>query len=200
MSHFNNPIPRSGLPQFAESTKMRSPRDSDATGRLWQKAAKVTAQESYNLSAIQRLQRELSRLRRRIVGAGFTDTTSNVTENISTQAVIVALYEEDYLGVRKWNGTAYTSEIMDMAKSSASQMPNSANIDNVDFSYIYDDDNHRTSNNSGNTEAQVMCPRFKENQTIHMHRVDHSNVFNGSTEILWMEEGTEREWVKQYEP
>lgn len=62
---FNNPIPRSGLPKFHESSSLRSPRDSDATQRLWQKHRDAGKQEQANSLAIENLQRQVARLRLR---------------------------------------------------------------------------------------------------------------------------------------
>lgn len=63
--NFNNPIPRSGLPRFHESSRLRSPRDSDATQRLWQKHRDAGKQAQANSLAIENLQRQIARLRRR---------------------------------------------------------------------------------------------------------------------------------------
>lgn len=72
MSHFNNPIPRTGLPKFSESSSQSSARESSSTGHLWKKAAKTTAQESVNGQALQQLQRRVEGLKRRIVGGVST--------------------------------------------------------------------------------------------------------------------------------
>lgn len=63
--NFNNPLPRTGLADFNEASRLRSPRDSDAVPRLWQKSKN----DQQNLRAIgeatERTIRELQRLRRR---------------------------------------------------------------------------------------------------------------------------------------
>jgi hypothetical protein len=61
--NFNNPIPRSGLPRFHESSRLRSPRDSDATQRLWQKHRDAGKQAQANSLAIENLQRQVARIR-----------------------------------------------------------------------------------------------------------------------------------------
>ena len=60
---FNNPIPRSGLPLFHESSPQRSARDSDATQRLWQKHRDAGKQAQANALAIDKLQQDVNRLR-----------------------------------------------------------------------------------------------------------------------------------------
>jgi hypothetical protein len=78
--HFNNPIPRSGMPRFSESSSMRPLRDSGTTGQLWKKASKTTAQTAVDTRAIQLIQRKLEGLRRRVVGgaAGSAGNISNI--------------------------------------------------------------------------------------------------------------------------
>jgi hypothetical protein len=63
--YFNNPIPRSGLPKFHESSRLRSPRDADAVPRLWQRSRTVTEQLFRTTQAVEQVQRQLNRLRRR---------------------------------------------------------------------------------------------------------------------------------------
>ena len=63
--NFTNPIPRTGLPHFSESSKLRSPRDSDAVPRVWQKALTEKNQTYRNSQAIEQIQRQLNRLRKR---------------------------------------------------------------------------------------------------------------------------------------
>lgn len=112
---FNNPIPRSGLPRFHESSPQRSPRDSDATQRLWQKHRDAGKQAQANSLAIENLQRQVARLRLRrsasetvghpfkikrgstwlkfIVGDGMIITTGDVIDpilDIGTELILTA--------------------------------------------------------------------------------------------------------------
>ena len=63
MSWFNNPIPRGGLPDFHESSNMRSPRDADQTAVQWKRSSVMSAQLLRASNAIEQLQRQLNRLR-----------------------------------------------------------------------------------------------------------------------------------------
>jgi hypothetical protein len=62
---FNNPIPRSGLPRFNEASAMRSPRDGDATARMWQKNRTATENIARVANAVEQMQKNFMRLRRR---------------------------------------------------------------------------------------------------------------------------------------
>jgi hypothetical protein len=73
---FNNPIPRTGLPQFHESSGLRVPRDSDAIPRLWAKNQPATQQLFRTTQAVEQLQRQLNRLRKR--GSGGSETSGMV--------------------------------------------------------------------------------------------------------------------------
>src|SRR5579862_7029518 len=63
-----NPLKGRSLPTFSESSPQRSLRDSAATGKLWQKDRTVSYQTSATMLALSRLQRQVEKLRRRIVG------------------------------------------------------------------------------------------------------------------------------------
>lgn len=69
---FNNPIPRTGLPRFHESSKLRSPRDGDAVQKVWQKAVPLEKNAQRLAGAVELLQRQFDRLRRRGAVAGTT--------------------------------------------------------------------------------------------------------------------------------
>lgn len=68
---FINPIRRLTPPRFAESSGLRSPRDYDATQRLWQKGANVSQQNEALAQAVGKLQAEVNRLRRRHIASNF---------------------------------------------------------------------------------------------------------------------------------
>ena len=62
---FTNPIPRGQRTRFNESSQLRSDRDSDVVPRIWQKN-RSNEQQLFRMSqAIEQLQRELNRLRRK---------------------------------------------------------------------------------------------------------------------------------------
>jgi hypothetical protein len=63
--NFNNPIPRTGLPSFQEGSRLRSPRDGDAVPRVWQKTSTASQQLYRTAQAVEQLQRQLNRLRKR---------------------------------------------------------------------------------------------------------------------------------------
>jgi len=62
---FTNPIGRTLRVKPRESSRLRSPRDSDVAPRLWQKSASHEQQVFRLSQAVEQLQRELNRLRRR---------------------------------------------------------------------------------------------------------------------------------------
>ncbi len=62
---FTNPIPRGRPTRFHESSQLRSQRDSDVVPRIWQKAASVGQNNERLAQAVEQLQREFNRLRRR---------------------------------------------------------------------------------------------------------------------------------------
>lgn len=62
---FNNPIPRTGLPRFHESSKLRPLRDSDSVARIWQKTEPLEKNGRRLANAVELLQRQFDRLRRR---------------------------------------------------------------------------------------------------------------------------------------
>jgi hypothetical protein len=64
------PTPVTHIPRGHEASPMRSPRDSDSVGRAWVKHNKGAAQAGADLRAIGKLQRDIERLRRRIVSGG----------------------------------------------------------------------------------------------------------------------------------
>lgn len=63
MSWFNNPIPRSGLPQFNESSSQQSLREADSTGKQWKRSSQMSAQLMRVSLVVEQLQRQLNRLR-----------------------------------------------------------------------------------------------------------------------------------------
>jgi hypothetical protein len=120
---FNNPIPRSGLPRFNESSAQRSPRDSDATQRLWSKENTTSKQLQRTTEAVEHVQRQIARLRRRntpptepgaypfrirrgddwlhyIVGEGHIITTGNplvVVTGLETPLAVTASVSKFYI-------------------------------------------------------------------------------------------------------
>ena len=65
---FNNPIPRTGMPRFHESSSQRSARDSDAIGKGWLKSRTISAQVQQLSNNMSQVQRQLIKLKRRILG------------------------------------------------------------------------------------------------------------------------------------
>jgi hypothetical protein len=67
--NFNNPIARATQPFFSEGSGLRSVRDSDALGRQWQKNSNVSAQNQGVLRVLEKMQRDINRIRRRVLPA-----------------------------------------------------------------------------------------------------------------------------------
>jgi len=70
MSMFSNPIQRSLQPKRHEGSAMRSVRDADDVSRSWVKNRTQQKQNNSDGQAIGKMQQEIMRLRRRIVGGG----------------------------------------------------------------------------------------------------------------------------------
>ena len=111
---------------------------------------------------------------------------------------ITSLFGQDYLGVKKFDGTDLTGDEFMVAKSLPSRMVDSEDVDEVTFSYTYVDDNYRTSNDGTTTEAQVMFQRFKVDAIVWVSAVDFSGVSHDDGDIKFMEVNTAREWTKKY--
>lgn len=65
---FNNPLPRGQQPRFHESSGLRSIRDGDSTDKLWKKSKTDSWQVGALARALQRTDRIVQGLRRRILG------------------------------------------------------------------------------------------------------------------------------------
>lgn len=66
----NSPIPRAKQPRFGEASPMRSTRDIDRPDRAWKKNQVTGLSLEALQRAIGKLQQDLGRLRRRVVGGG----------------------------------------------------------------------------------------------------------------------------------
>lgn len=70
------PISRPLQPRFHEGSALRSPLDADSVDRQWIKGLK-TAQSTFGVQMqLAKMEREISKLRRRIIGGQSTSTTS----------------------------------------------------------------------------------------------------------------------------
>ena len=198
---------------------MRSPRDSAATGRLWQKTARTTAQESSNLQAIQRLQREVSRLRRRIVGAGYIDEDTTEEPSNGVYRFTVHEVKGDYVSARKVDDDENANaEVINIAKpyhlrhSLVSQ--NISGVAVTYGSYAIDGGNcSRLAGASGYAnQSEMVIPQYQlsnvEENAVPMHTellaVEPSggtNVTDNSNtvEILWIDINADaRAWCQYY--
>jgi hypothetical protein len=72
---FTNPIGRVSRQLYHESSRLRSPRDSDVVQRAWRKNSTLELQVAKACQAIEQIQRELNRLRRRIGAADVSPST-----------------------------------------------------------------------------------------------------------------------------
>lgn len=66
--NFNQAIPLQLRPKFSEGSALASERDSRSNAQSWKKARSISRQENSNGIAIQKLTREVAKMRRRIVG------------------------------------------------------------------------------------------------------------------------------------
>lgn len=83
---FNNPIPRTGLPKFHESSPQRSLRDGDSVARIWQKARPLEQNGQRLANAVELLQRQFDRLRRR---SGSGEATAGMTHRGEWDAALL---------------------------------------------------------------------------------------------------------------
>jgi hypothetical protein len=83
---FNNPIPRSGIPGFRETSTLISSRDSDTNARIHLKGDDLAFNLTSISDAVRRLQSQFNRLRVRYGGGGGTSTGGFVGEWDSTRA------------------------------------------------------------------------------------------------------------------
>jgi len=219
MPHFNNPIPRSGLPQFSESSSLRSIRDSASTGRLWQKAKSTTVQERVNTRAIQQLQRRIEQLRRRIVGAGYIDEDTTEEPSNGVYRFTVHEVKGDYVSARKVDDDENANaEVINIAKpyhlrhSLVSQ--NISGVAVTYGSYAIDGGNcSRLAGASGYAnQSEMVIPQYQlsnvEENAVPMHTellaVEPSggtNVTDNSNtvEILWIDINADaRAWCQYY--
>jgi hypothetical protein len=66
---FTNPIGRGSRTLYHESSRLRSHRDSDVVPKIWQKNLRIEQQLYRACQAVEQMQREINRLRRRIGSA-----------------------------------------------------------------------------------------------------------------------------------
>jgi hypothetical protein len=209
MPHFNNPIPRSGLPRFHESSTQRSLRDSDSTGRQWHRNAKTTAQESANTRALRLIQQKIESLRRRIVG-GAGMIVQPAANSSLVMCKITALHN-DYIGVKHWDGTTRTGDEFFAAKDYMFRTSlTSEVVDEITFTYDYDDtdpDNMRESTDGTNTEIEVCYPRYIVGDTtagsrkgvVWVQSVDHTGVSTVDAQTTaYLEVMPSRVWARRY--
>lgn len=75
MVPFNNPIGQRVLPKRHEGSQMNSARERDAVGKQWKLSRTTDAQTGALHVAVNRMQNELGKLRRRVIGGGATQST-----------------------------------------------------------------------------------------------------------------------------
>lgn len=74
---FTNPIPRGKPTRYHESSRLRVQRDSDVVPKIWQKSLSVAINTERLAQAVEQMQRELNRLRRR----KGSDEVATATQN-----------------------------------------------------------------------------------------------------------------------
>lgn len=78
MPAFNSPLPRGSFPNYHESSPLRDKRDSDATGKQWQKSDNLRWQLSQIINNASQTNRQVQLLGRRILGMGPQNVAQNV--------------------------------------------------------------------------------------------------------------------------
>jgi hypothetical protein len=110
---------------------------------------------------------------------------------------ITELFEEDYIGVKFYDGSSVSGDQFNVAKSVPSRMPPSSTV----YSYTYTDDNNRTSTVTGSSpadeEEQTMTQPFVVNDLVFVAYVDFTGVEDTNGELHFIEVNTEREWTAQ---
>lgn len=147
---------------------MRPVKDSGATGQLWKKTAKTTAQATVDTRALHLLQRKVEGLRRRVVGGSSSDGTSNTpnTPNNVLELQTLVSFEFNLLTCRPDGGdddgsddvlVALQPELRDSitAQNIAGEQWNYSSYDETDQSRIA-----ILASNTQVTETQFITPRF----------------------------------------
>jgi hypothetical protein len=84
MANFPNPFPFSPLPGYRESSGQRSLRDADSVPQAWKKHRVTDFNLKQTQKAVQSLQSEVSRMRRRIVGGQVPQAQVLLPFNVSS--------------------------------------------------------------------------------------------------------------------
>lgn len=190
--HLFNPLRNASLPRFREASALRPLRDQDATGQLWKKVAQTTGQDRANAMAIAQLQSAISRLRRRIVGAGGGTSNVNVTGGALEMYRFKAIGSNgDYVIATSYNGSADgPNENVALPYLLRNTMPfGDRNIDGDSLHYFLDSTNGINANtqsrcvnvtngttNVTNTLIEVITPRYVANDVFFVMQSDHTNV------------------------
>ena len=113
----------------------------------------------------------------------------------------------DYLGVKKWNGTAVSGEEFWVAKAiEFRQSITTASVDGVTLTYTYIDDNHRNSTDGTTIELEVIYPRYQSGfltsgsieGVIWVKPADGTLVTVSGTPVKYLEDKPARVWAREY--
>lgn len=125
---------------------MRSVRDADSNARQWSRSKSSQQQNNFYGGAIEKIQRELSRMRRRINGGSSSGGTSQY------KITGIPGGNKDYFLAASWDGTTLgTDDEFTIAKQFVYRPSiTSVTILGTAITYVYSDDNHRTSDDGVN--------------------------------------------------
>ena len=124
---------------------MRSVRDADSNARAWSRNKTSQQQNNDYGQAIGKLQREIMRMRRRINGGGGIGSLDQY--KIST----IPASNKDYFMAKTWDGTNLGTDEVAVAKQIIYRPSvTSVTILGTSITYVYSDDNHRTSDDGVN--------------------------------------------------
>jgi hypothetical protein len=152
--NFNNPIARSGLPRFNESSSQRVIRDSDAVPRIWQKARSVQRNVQTIAAAVEAQQKLLQRMRRRKGGGD---------EAVGVVQLVVRRVEGDYLVCGPFVAVDALSSGADMFVAKNYKLRKSITTEIITgdtITYTGDLPTQRTATGSAGTETQVVVPAY----------------------------------------
>ena len=106
---YGSAIPLHLRPKFSEGSKLASPRDDRSNSQLWKKQRTDSNQTFAATNQLQKLSREVGKMRRRIVGGGSQTATTQDFQLVSDGG--------DYYNCYTWDGVNVGSDIVRVAKN-----------------------------------------------------------------------------------
>ena len=127
--------------------------------------------------------------------SGGTNETSNWTQ-ISGGGVVMfkitGLFNGDFVWGQRWDGTTLSPDIVKIAKAwNTRHSLVSENIDGIDLTYAYTDDNSRTATGAGITQKYKCYPRYfidaGDNRSIILASPMTTGVLVDGQDVGWLE-------------